>query len=92
VTPGFVRVDATGAVVVESCELQVDSIEFGSFPGQLRASFFIPPDWISREDDATIVEVGFRRSFPGGFADAPFPTVPWRARPRTIAIDLATRK
>jgi hypothetical protein len=91
-TPGFVRVDATGAVVVESCELQVDSIEFGSFPGQLRASFFIPPDWISREDDATIVEVGFRRSFPGGFADAPFPTVPWRARPRTIAIDLATRK
>lgn len=88
---GSVRIDASGAVSSQACELAADAVEFRSSDGRARASFFLPPDWIAREDTGTIVEIGFRREFEAGFADAPFAAVPWRKSPRTVAIDLSGR-
>jgi hypothetical protein len=88
---GTVRIGDDGAATVEGCEVPADAVEFALYPGRVRASFFVPPEWIVREDDATIVEVGFRREFAAGFVDALAPTVPWRTRPRTVALDLSPR-
>ena len=88
---GTVRIGDDGAATVEGCEVPADAVEFALYPGRVRASFFVPPEWIAREDDATIVEVGFRREFAAGFVDALAPTVPWRTRPRTVALDLSPR-
>jgi len=88
---GSIRIDASGAVSSQACELAADAVEFRSAGGRARASFFLPPDWIAREDEGTIVEIGFRREFEAGFADAPFASVPWRKSPRTVAIDLSGR-
>lgn len=88
---GSVRIDASGAVSSQACELAADAVDFRSSDGRARASFFLPPDWIAREDTGTIVEIGFRREFEAGFADAPFASVPWRKSPRTVAIDLSGR-
>lgn len=86
-----VRIDATGAVSTQACELAVDTVEFRAEAGRARASFFVPPEWIRREETGTIVEIGFRRECKAGFADAPFASVPWRKSPRTAAIDLSAR-
>jgi len=86
-----VRIATSGAVSSQACELAPDAVEFRSADGRARASFFLPPDWIAREDEGTIVEIGFRREFEAGFADAPFASVPWRKSPRTVAIDLSGR-
>lgn len=86
-----VRIATSGAVSSQHCELAPDAVEFRSADGRARASFFLPPDWIAREDEGTIVEIGFRREFEAGFADAPFASVPWRKSPRTVAIDLSGR-
>jgi len=88
---GSVRLDATGAVATKSCELDTETVEFRAYSDRARASFFVPPEWIQREEEGTIVEIGFRREFEAGFADAPFASVPWRKSPRTAAIDLSAR-
>ncbi len=88
---GSIRIDASGAIALQACELAVDAVEFRSADGCSRASFFLPPDWIAREDEGTIVEIGFRRESEEGFVDAPFASVPWRKSPRTVAIDLSGR-
>ena len=86
-----VRIGDDGAATVDGCEVAADSVEFAAYPDRIRASFYVPPEWISREDDATIVEVGFRREIAAGFVDALLPTVPWRTRPRAMALDLSPR-
>lgn len=88
---GSVRLDASGAVSTQACELDTDTVEFRTYSDRARASFFVPPEWIQREEDGTLVEIGFRREFDAGFADAPFASVPWRKSPRTAAIGLSAR-
>lgn len=90
-TGGSVRIDASGAVSTQACDLAVDTVEFRASAGRARASFFVPPEWIRREETGTGVDLGFRRTFAAGFADAPFACVPWRKSPRTAAIDLSAR-
>jgi len=90
-TGGSVRIDASGAVSTQACDLAVDAVEFRAFSDRARASFFVPPEWIRREETGTSVDLGFRRTFEAGFADAPFACVPWRKSPRTAAIDLSAR-
>lgn len=89
---GLVRIDSDGARAVESAELPADAISFAAYRDRFRASFVLPPEWVRREAGETVAEVGFRRELEGGFADAPFPCVPWRERPRTILLDLAPRQ
>jgi len=89
----MIRIDALGAVTKESCDdLAPDAVEFAHFPDRFRGGFVVPSGWTKRTDDATIIEVGFRRAWRAGFVDAPFPTVPWRSRPRTQAIDIMPRE
>jgi hypothetical protein len=49
----------------------------------------VPAEEIERRE--ALGEIGFRREFEAGFADAPFASVPWRKSPRTVAIDLSGR-
>jgi hypothetical protein len=86
-----VRVDASAATATESVDLPPDAIAFARYADRFRTSFVLPADWVRRDGGETIAEVGFRRELEGGFADAPFACVPWRARPRTILLDLASR-
>lgn len=88
---GLVRVDASAATATESVDLPPDAIAFARYADRFRTSFVLPADWVRRDGGETIAEVGFRRELEGGFADAPFACVPWRARPRTILLDLASR-
>ncbi len=89
---GSVRIDAAGAATAEGCELPPEALAFAAYADRSRAAFPLPPEWISRDDAAVVVEAGFRRTLAGGFVDAPFPCVPWRARPRTAAFDLTPRQ
>ena len=86
---GSVRVDGSGAVTILESSLGAEAVEFAAFPERFRAATVFPSEWIRREEGTTILQVGFRRLFPGGFADAPFATVPWRTRPRTIELELS---
>lgn len=88
---GLVRVDASAATTGESVDLPPDAIAFARYGDRFRTSVVLPAEWIRRDEGATVAEVGFRRELEGGFADAPFACVPWRARPRTILLDLSTR-
>jgi hypothetical protein len=89
---GSVRIDAAGAATAEGCELPPEALAFAAYADRSRAAFPLPPEWISRDDAAVVVEAGFRRTLAGGFVDAPFPCVPWRARPRAAAFDLTPRQ
>jgi len=64
------------------------ALEFRAYGDRFRVAFALPPAWIERVDGEAVVALGLRRSGAGGWVDAPFATVPWRARPRTIGIDL----
>lgn len=87
---GSVHIDGAGATEFDGVSLDAEAKEYAAQATGFRASFVMPPEWIQREDERTVVEIGFRREVPGGFVDAPFPSVPWRARPRLGAIDLSS--
>ena len=59
--------------------------EFGD---RWRLALLVPPAWLDRTGAATLVEVGFRRRIGTSVFDAPSASPPWRAVPRTIAVDI----
>jgi len=59
--------------------------EFGD---RWRLALLVPPAWLDRTGTATLVEVGFRRRIGTSVFDAPSASPPWRAVPRTIAVDI----
>ena len=89
---GEVEIRADGTHSADGCTVAGDAVEFAADRGRARASFVVPPEWIRRDDLSTLAELGFRRTFAGGFADAPFPCVPWRSSPRTGSIDLSPKQ
>jgi hypothetical protein len=89
---GWVQVDAVAGITAEGCDIPQESLAFAAYSDRARGAFFVPPEWIARERAAIVVRAGFRRTLPGGFVDAPFPSVPWRAQPRSAAFDLTPRQ